>query len=339
MDPEIGPGDKVGVYGLYVGDDYVTLSGSEDYYISKTSVSNQPSVTVRYPNGGESISIGTQVRVSADATDDTAVTGLTFYYSSDGGSNWALIGEGVKVSGTDKDGRWNRTWNTNGLNAGTNYTIKAVASDGTSTSEDQSESAFSLTPSKVIRVPDDYPTIQAAIDAANSGYKITVSSGTYFEHLIIDKPLKIIGKDKNNTIINGSKSGYCVHITADNVEISGFTIENGGCGLYLESSNGCIMDNNIISDHGMGISLNDSNNNLIAHNGLSNNMLQLCAIHLSLSNNNVIRDNDLVENSAGVFLYDSNYNLIYHNNFINNQKQAYDSTGTNSWDNGYKFMG
>jgi pectin methylesterase-like acyl-CoA thioesterase len=70
--------------------------------------------------------------------------------------------------------------------------IKAVASDGTSTSEDRSDGTFSLLPSKVIRVPDDYPTIQAAIDAASSGYNINVSSGTYFEHLIIDKPLKSI---------------------------------------------------------------------------------------------------------------------------------------------------
>jgi hypothetical protein len=145
MDPEIEPGGKVGVYGLYVGEDYVTLSGSGDYYITKTSTSNQPSVTIRYPNGGESIMIGTQVQVSAHATDDVAVTCVTFYYSRDGGSNWSSIGEGVKVSGTDKDGAWNRTWNTDGLSAGTNYMIKTVASDGTSTSEDQSEGTFSLT--------------------------------------------------------------------------------------------------------------------------------------------------------------------------------------------------
>ena len=95
MDPEIEPGDKVGVYGLYVDDDYVTLSGSEEYYITKTSVSKPLSVTVRYPNGGESISIGTKVQVSADAADDAAVTGVTFYYSRNGGSNWNLIGEGA----------------------------------------------------------------------------------------------------------------------------------------------------------------------------------------------------------------------------------------------------
>ena len=74
-------------------------------------------MTVRYPRGGESIMIGTQVQVSAHATDDVAVTCVTFYYSSDGGSNWNLIGEGVKVSGTDKDGIWNKAWSLDGLGA------------------------------------------------------------------------------------------------------------------------------------------------------------------------------------------------------------------------------
>ena len=315
MDPEIEPGDSVGVYGLYVGDDNVTLSGSEEYYITKTSVSNLPSVTVRYPNGGESILTGTQVQVSARATDDAAVTCVTFYYSSDGGSNWNLIGEGVKVSGTDKDGRWNRTWNTDGLSAGTNYMIKAVASDGTLTSEDQSDSTFSLLPSKVIRVPEDYPTIQAAIDAASSGYIITVSSGTYFEHLVIDKPLKLIGEDKNTTIINGSKSGYCVHVTADNVKISGFMIQKGIEGILVVSSDGCTISGNIIQDNCVGIDLFESNNNVITNNTLFNNILELasCGIHITSSSNN----------------------LIYHNNFVDNTKrQAFDDKGTNSWDKG-----
>jgi parallel beta-helix repeat protein len=107
----------------------------------------------------------------------------------------------------------------------------------------------------------------------------------------------------------------------------------------LESSNESILDKNIISVNKEGIYLINSNNNLIAHNGLSNNILHICAIHLSLSHNNVISENDIFENSAGVYVYDSNYNLIYHNTFINNQKQAYDNTCTNSWDNGSSVGG
>ena len=72
------------------------------------------------------------------------VIGVTFYYSRDGGSNWTLIGEGVKVSGTDKDGIWNITWDTKGLSAGSNYVVRAVASDGAFTGEDPLGSTFSL---------------------------------------------------------------------------------------------------------------------------------------------------------------------------------------------------
>jgi PKD repeat protein len=128
------------------GTDTATIGGSNsNFNLIATSEDNPPSITVLHPNGGESIPLGTQVQVSARATDDTAVTSVTFSYSSNGGSDWNSIGAGTRVSGTDKDGIWNRTWNTNGLGAGSNYLIKAVASDGTSPDEDQSDSTFSLT--------------------------------------------------------------------------------------------------------------------------------------------------------------------------------------------------
>ncbi|RCV64771.1 CASH domain-dontaining protein [Methanophagales archaeon] len=153
----------------------------------------------------------------------------------------------------------------------------------------------------------DYTHIQDAVDNARSGSTIKVLSGTYNEHVLITKPLKLIGASRNITIIDGGGTGECVHVTADNVEISGFTIKNSTYGLYLDSSNNCILDNNIICS---------------------------CGIHLSSSHNNVISDNEIVENDMGVSLSDSNNNLIYHNNFIDNSEQAYDNTGTNSWDNG-----
>ena len=54
-------------------------STTVQFDISATSVNNQPSITVRYPNGGEAIMIGTPVEVSAHATYDVAVTSVTFY--------------------------------------------------------------------------------------------------------------------------------------------------------------------------------------------------------------------------------------------------------------------
>ena len=184
---------------------------------------------------------------------------------------------------------------------------------------------------------EDFATIQNAIDDLDTqdGNTISVDPGTYTEHLVIDKPLKLMGDDKNTTIIEGGGSGKCVLVTADNVEISGFTIQNSTYSIWLESSDGCTISGNIIQDNSDGIYLTDSNNNAITNNILFNNVLYLSGIHLSSSHNNVISYNDLVENGGGVSLSDSNNNLIYHNNFIDNLfEQAYDNSGTNSWDNG-----
>ncbi|MFN8548176.1 MAG: hypothetical protein U0527_09510 [Candidatus Eisenbacteria bacterium] len=45
----------------------------------------------------------------------------------------------------------------------------------------------------VLRVPRDYTTIGAAIRAAVPGSDIQVDEGTYLEHLVIDKPLRLLG--------------------------------------------------------------------------------------------------------------------------------------------------
>jgi len=72
--------------------------------------------------------------------------------------------------------------------------------------------------------PGNYSTIQDAIDAASEGDTIFVYSGTYYESLQIDKTVTLTGEDKNNTFIDGDGSGNVVDVTADSVNINGFTV-------------------------------------------------------------------------------------------------------------------
>ena len=161
--------------------------------------------------------------------------------------------------------------------------------------------------------PNNYTSIQDAIDDAKDGDTIFVYSGTYYENIVIYKELTIKGEDKNTTIIDGKLSGTVVSIHYVNyVELSGFTIKNGGdyVGVYLTNSRYCkIYDCKITSsDHGMVIY--ESSNNEITdcyfHNNYGHNLL----ITVS-SNNNKVKDCVLSDAKwGGIYIYESNSNFI-----------------------------
>ncbi|MDF1596025.1 MAG: pectinesterase family protein [Acidimicrobiia bacterium] len=50
----------------------------------------------------------------------------------------------------------------------------------------------------------EFPTIQAAINAADPGDVITVDEGTYVENLSITKNITIVGSGASSTIVDGS---------------------------------------------------------------------------------------------------------------------------------------
>jgi len=82
-------------------------------------------------------------------------------------------------------------------------------------------------------VPDDYTTIQQAIDAVSAGDTVYVRGDTYYENLTIGKALTLRGEDRDATIINGGGSGNVVYASADYVTIEGLTLANGEHGIEL----------------------------------------------------------------------------------------------------------
>jgi nitrous oxidase accessory protein len=128
--------------------------------------------------------------------------------------------------------------------------------------------------SNTIVVPDDYPTITAAIGNATDGDTILVNKGTYEEKTLeISKTLSLIGEDANQTTINlyppynetwiltQSFRTYAnaITINANDVKLEGFTITSSGGKISVTGDRNQITNNTISTE----LSVNDSLNMLV----------------------------------------------------------------------------
>jgi parallel beta-helix repeat protein len=186
-------------------------------------------------------------------------------------------------------------------------------------------------------VPTSDPTIQALINAAKPGSIVNVPSGTYYEHVIVNKSLTLIGENMSTTIIDGNGTGLVIRSSASNVEIKGFTIQNGGSYPYGEISIGNSVNNticdNIIRNNGVGITLIGSN-----ACSITNNLIMNCSwtgIQITDSNSSLITGNTIENNSWAVssLTTSSSFNTFYHNNFINNLNEVQEFSTTDKWNN------
>jgi parallel beta-helix repeat protein len=167
--------------------------------------------------------------------------------------------------------------------------------------------------------------IQDGINVADDNTTILVFDGVYYEHLIIDKKISLIGENKYTTIIDGSNSGTVISLTSDEINLSNFTIQN--CGSYpdvkiLINTNNNFIKNNVIANNGWtAIYLKNSSFNTISDNIIQNNIGE--SIYLDNSTNNKIFSNLINNNLASFQLkYLSNYNEIYENNIYDNVNTA-----------------
>jgi len=126
--------------------------------------------------------------------------------------------------------------------------------------------------------PNNYTSIQDAIDDANDGDTVFVYSGNYHEYIRIYKSINLIGEDEKTTIIDGmNETNVTVFsIEANYVNFSHFTIRNvpGGYwvrGILIEKANYVKISNCIII-YSEGLSIYSSNNIYIENSNISYNL-------------------------------------------------------------------
>jgi len=168
----------------------------------------------------------------------------------------------------------------------------------------------------------NYSSIQAAVDNASKNDTVFVFNGSYVENIIIDKSIHLIGENKETTLID-ARDNDGIKITADNVEITGFTIDSDDAdnwddsAIDISSDYNYIHHNNIVNSFWFGIFLNNCSNNTLEFNKLTNNDI---GIWICRSNNNIFRFNTIeLSKGPGVWLWHSSqHNYFFGNNFIEN---------------------
>jgi len=205
------------------------------------------------------------------------------------------------------------------------YVIGGAGPSGYSAANEEGTISTIPTTPKTIIVPDDYPTIQEAINNASNGDIVYVRQGVYFENIILNKTVSLVGENKTTTIINGNMTGTSVIIKAFNATIKEFTIMNGtNGGLVIFGSSDIVVSNNVITNNhgpkysyyfsGAGIIAYNSMNCIISENLVSSN--DKTAIEIRSSNNITVDANNIDRNGGGIFISGSSGCTLKRNSII-----------------------
>jgi parallel beta-helix repeat protein len=189
--------------------------------------------------------------------------------------------------------------------------------------------------------PNNYTSIQDAIDNASNGDIIFVYAGTYNENLIISISIILLGEDRDTTIINGDTSSETVKITVAEITIEGFTIKNDGSqtGIFT-STDDHIFTDDIITMTTYGIYLDFSSNNTVTDSVFYNNTKT--GIYIGVGKNNNISNNELYNNDEqGIYFTGCGATLILSNYIHDNGEgiSGFNANGNTIKNNIIEFNG
>lgn len=156
----------------------------------------------------------------------------------------------------------------------------------------------------VLKVPEQYPTIQAAVDAVQPSDTIQVARGTFDGNVIIaDKSnIRLLGR---KSVINGSNTGIGIHIVdSDNVRVQGFIVQSFEAGIVFEGT----TDSRI---HNVETRFNDSDTP-----SLRDGLQLVASDHVWVTN---VSAHDNGHN--GITLKEGSSNNVLHNNTTNDNGQ------------------
>ncbi|MCI0400307.1 MAG: DNRLRE domain-containing protein [Gammaproteobacteria bacterium] len=184
----------------------------------------------------------------------------------------------------------------------------------------------------VVRVPQNYATIQAAIDAAATGDTVLVSRGTYAGDLVIsEKTITLASEyintgdanDVTQTIVTGGDPMIEIDATAVDTTVQGISFQTGGYGLVNYAPRMNIVDNRFI-DTGDAVSFETAGGVARGNyfDGASDDGIDVdhAEFDVTLENNTILNSKD-----DGIEIRVHPYtgpmvNIVIRNNYISGNK-------------------
>lgn len=182
--------------------------------------------------------------------------------------------------------------------------------------------------------PNNYTSIQDAINDAKDGYTIKVYPGIYnqtFVHpeyfnatvvAVVNKSVSLIGIIKNGekpVIDAGGETGFLV--LANNCTIEGFKFVHAA--IAISGCENILIKNNEITAKFVGISIGWSTNFVIINNSITNcgsYAMEILYHHQNKKGNFTISHNNIIDNGYGIHVgYNDNGNISY-NTIISNEE-------------------
>ena len=186
-------------------------------------------------------------------------------------------------------------------------------------------SATTITVGDSSNTNSSFSSIQDAIDQAQKNDSIIIYRGTYSESLTVNKSLSIssFSLDPEDVVITSNNSSApIVHITADNVRISGLTVKGDNTnpfviGIFIENSNKSVIENNFIIGTKDGLYIESSSENTIKNNNITSNTEH--GIYIKNSTLNYLKYNEIQNNKRGIYLDLCDQNSIKDNQVDSSQ--------------------
>jgi parallel beta-helix repeat protein len=164
--------------------------------------------------------------------------------------------------------------------------------------------------------PGNYSSIQAAINDSADGDTVFVyaASSPYYENLIVNTSITLLGEDRNTTVIDGKQIDDPLWIKTSYVTVNGFTITNSSCNGFAPTgvrviekktfypddppllTNVCIS-NCIIKNNEGGIRLYSTHeatvSSCLIENNTGSGVLVISSSHVSINDCDIIRNGNV----------------------------------------------